>query len=270
MHITQRTLVSEFQPSGGTVFALVMLGGLLILRQLARLNTRPLAASPAFWLACLGWVLGFKAGRFMEDWGWPAFMVLAACDLQSLLQARFAADSFKRLALTGGLAVMTFMAITNDAGSRWTWNLTQQYLAQDNPDLNGWMPEKGGILYSADMTIFYQTFFKNPDGDWRYILGYEPALMPKADFEVYHKILWNLGDAKAYQPWVDKMRPEDRLVIRGGRGSPPNIPQLEWEYGVSGIWIGRTPRIPRSGSPPPTIPAKPPSEDAASTANSAK
>ena len=38
------------------------------------------------------------------------------------------------------------------------------------------------------------------------------------------------------------MRATDRLVIRGNGGSPPNIPQLEWNYGVSGIWIGRLPR----------------------------
>jgi hypothetical protein len=41
---------------------------------------------------------------------------------------------------------------------------------------------------------------------------------------------------------MDKMRPEDRLVLRGGRGSPPDISQLEWNYGVSGTWIGRLPR----------------------------
>ena len=99
-------------------------------------------------------------------------------------------------------------------GSRWTYNLTQQYLTTaEHPELKGWMPEKGGILYSAEMSIFYQTFFKNPNGDWRYILGYEPALMPDEDFKVYHRILWNFGDAKAYQPWVKKMRPPDRLVI---------------------------------------------------------
>jgi hypothetical protein len=270
LHITQRTLVGEFQPSSGDVLGLVIFGGLLILRQLAGLKARPLTSNPAFWLLCLAWVLGFKAIRFMEDWGWPALMVLIACDLQLLLQARFAADSFKRVALAGGLAVAVFLAITNDGRSRWTSNLTQQYLTQENPDLNGWMPEKGGILYSSDMTIFYQTFFKNPNADWRYILGFEPALMPDEDFQVFHKIMWNNGDAKAYEPWVEKMRPQDRLVIRGDRGSLPSSSQLEWEYGVSGIWIGRLPRIPQSGTPPPTIPAAAPRDTSPNSVNSAK
>ena len=270
MHETQRTLVGEFQPSSGDVLGLVIFGGLLILRQLAGLKARPLTSNPAFWLLGLAWVLGFKATRFMEDWGWPALMVLVACDLQLLLQARFAVDSFKRLALTGGLAVAVFLAITNDGGSRWTSNLTQQYLTQDNPDLNGWLPEKGGILYSSDMTIFYQTFFKNPNADWRYILGFEPALMPDEDFQVFHKIMWNYGEAKAYEPWVEKMRPPDRLVIRGGRGSLPSSSQLEWEYGVSGIWIGRLPRIPQSGTPPPTIPAAATRDTSTNSVNSAK
>ncbi|MFZ0827081.1 MAG: hypothetical protein WAO02_06635 [Verrucomicrobiia bacterium] len=249
LHATQRTLVPEFQPSSGELFGLVILGGLLILRQLAGLKVRPLSANPAFWLACITWVLGFKASRFPDDWGWPALMVLVACDLQLFLEARLAADSFKRLALVGGLAAAAFLAITNDGGRRWTSNLTQQYLTTaEHPELIGWMPEKGGILYSADMTIFYQTFFKNPNGDWRYILGYEPGFMPDEDFKVYHSILWNYGDPKAYEPWIKKMRPEDRLVIRGGGGSLPSSRQLEWDYGVSGIWIGR---VPRTNAPPP-------------------
>ena len=262
MHTTQRTLVTEFQPSSGEVLALIILGGLLILRQLAGLKARPLTANPAFWLACLTWGLSFKAWRFTEDWGWPALMVLITCDLQLLLESRFAADSFKRLALTGGLAAVTFLAITNDRGSRWTDNLTQQYLTTaEHPELKGWLPEKDGVLYSAEMSIFYQTFFKNPNGDWRYILGYEPAFMPVEDFKVYHSIQWNFGDAKAYKPWVEKMRPPDRLVIPGGRAAPPNVPQLDWEYGVSGLWIGR---VPRTHAPPderpPTVPATAPLE----------
>jgi hypothetical protein len=254
MHDTTRTMATELQPFGGDVLAVGILGGLIILRQLAKLSARPLSKNPAFWLVCFGWVLGFKVGRFWEDWGWPALAVLVTCDLQLFLLARFAADSFKRLGLTLGLAITTFLAITNDAGSRWTYNLTQQYLTADNPDLNGWLPDKGGIFYSADMTLFYQTFFKNPHGDWRYMLGFEPTWMPKEDFAVYSKVLWNFGDAKAYDPWVKKMQPEDRLVLRGGRGSPPGIPQLEWNYGVSGIWVGRLPR--KNAQPPaPTVPA---------------
>jgi hypothetical protein len=73
--------------------------------------------------------------------------------------------------------------------------------------------------------------------------------MPREDFEVYHKVLWNFGDSKAYAPWLKKMKPTDRLVIRGGRSSPPNLPQLEWNYGVSGIWIGRLPGHPPGGAP---------------------
>ncbi|MGH7950303.1 MAG: hypothetical protein ACREFE_00055 [Limisphaerales bacterium] len=257
MHETTRTMASELQPFAGDFLALIIFGGLLILRQLTRLNAIPMTRNPAFWLACFGWTLGFKVGRFWEDWGWPALMILATCDLQLFLQPRFAADSFKRLGLTLGLAIATFLAVTADSSSRWTYNLTQQYLTENNPDLKSWMPGKNGIFYAADMTLFYQTFFKNPHGDWRYMLGFEPTWMPAEDFEIYHSVLWNFGDGKAYEPWVKKMRPQDRLIIRGGRSSPPTIPQLEWLYGVSGIWVGRTPRTPQPGTPSPTIPATP-------------
>jgi hypothetical protein len=253
-HLTQRTLAAEMQPESGDVHALLILGALLLLRRLAALNAPRFLRDPVFWLACLGWVLAFKVGRFWSDWGWPALMILVVCDLQLLLASRVALDSFRRLALAGGLALVAFLAITSDAGSRWTSNLTQQYLTADNPDLAGWLPEKGGILYSTDMTIFYQTFYKNPMADWRYILGFEATLMRDEDFEVYHKVLWNFGDSKAYQPWLLKMQPADRLVIRGGRSSPPNLPQLEWNYGVSGIWIGRLPDH-RPGGAPATVKA---------------
>ena len=189
-------------------------------------------------------------------------MVLMTCDLQALLQARFAMDSFKRLGLTCGLALAAYLCLTSDLNSRWSATLVNQYLTADNPDLKSWMPEKGGIFYSADMTLFYQTFFKNPNGDWRYLLGFEPAWMPKEDFDVYHKVLWNYGDAKAYEPWVKKMKPADRLVLRGGKNEHPGISQLEWNYGVSGIWVGR---LPRTNAPPPTptIPATAPRDGSA-------
>ena len=264
-HLTVRTMVSELQPSGGDILALVIFGGLLVLRSLAKLNARPITASPVFWLTCLCWVLGFKVGRFWEDWGWPALMLLVACDVELLIETRFAVDSFKRLGVVCGLALASFLCLTSDLQSRWSAPLVNQYLSEaEHPDdLKGWMPEKGGILYSANMTIFYQTFFKNPNGDWKYILGYEPSLMPADDFDTYHKILWNFGDAKAYAPWVAKMKPADRLVIRGSGSQRPNIPQLEWNYGVTDIWIGRLPR-PGMNSAPAAPRAPPQRRDSAS------
>jgi len=269
LHLTQRTLAGELQPDTGDVNALLIFGGLLLLRKLAWLKAPPLARDPVFWLACLTWTLGFKVGRFWADWGWPALMVLVACDLQLLLASRLALDSFRRLALAGGVALIAFLCITSGCRHRWTYNLTQQYLTTDNSDLDGWLPEKDGILYSTDMTIFYQTFYKNPTAGWRYILGFEATLMPREDFEVYHKVLWNFGDSKAYTPWLLKMKPADRLVIRGGRGSPPGIPQLEWNYGVSGIWIGRLPDH-RPGGAPATIPATETMDSLTNPAGSAK
>jgi hypothetical protein len=268
LHETQRTMATELQPSGGDILALMAFGALIVLRQLAKLKSIPLTKNPAFWLAVFGWVLGFRVGRFWDDWGWPGLMVLIAWDLQLFLETCFVENSFRRLAFTVGVAVAAFLGITADTGSRWTYNLVQQYLEEKNPDVAGWMPDKGGIFYSSDMTLFYQTFFKNPQGDWKYMLGFEPTWMPKEDFEIYHGILWNGGDSKAYMPWVKKMKLADRLVIRGGRGSPPNIPQLEWNYGVSDIWVGRLPRAVENGTAPPTIPATAPLDSSA--ANSAQ
>jgi len=178
----------------------------------------------------------------MYDWGWPALLVLVTCELELLLLARMAADGVRRLILVLGLAAAVFLCLTSDSDSRWSGTLVKTHLSATNPALAGWMPDHGGIFYTADMSLFYDTFFTNPNGDWRYLLGFEPTWMPKDDFEVYHKILWNFGDSQAYEPWVRKMKPADRLAIGGGPGARPQIPELEWNYGVSGIWIGRLPR----------------------------
>ena len=240
---TGRTLVTELQPFGGDFLAVIVVGALVLLRRATRPNAAPITQNPAFWLVCGCWMLGFRVCRFWEDWGWPALMVWIATEMDFLLAARFAADSLQRLWLVLILAGATFLATTSDFNNRWSQALTWQFLSvAEHPELAGWMPEKNGILYSVEMPVFYQTFFKNPRGNWRYQLGYEPSLMPAEDLATYQKIRWNNGDAQAYEPWVKKMKPADRLVIHGNKGERPNIPQLEWNYGISGLWIGRTPR----------------------------
>ena len=242
-HLTNRTEVTELQPFAGDILAVILVSALVALRWFMKSNAVSFARRPAFWLMCGCWILSFRVSRFWEDWGWPALMVLLVTEMDFLFAAKFTEDSLRRLLLVLMLALATFLAVTSDLNGRYTKNLTWQFLSvAEHPELDGWMPEKGGILYSPDMGIFYQTFYKNPTGNWHYILGYEPALMPAEDFKTYQLIFLNDGDAKAYAPWVKKMQPADRLVLRGGKNEHPNIPVLEWNYGVSGIWIGRPPR----------------------------
>ncbi len=251
MQTVQLTLVGELKPSGGEIWPVAFVGGLIALRRLAGLNAPPLARHPAFWLAALGWLLGCQTFRFWEDWGAPALMVLMAGDLQLWFQQQFAFDSFKRLGLIAATVLAMWAVTTNDVGSRWTNALSWRFLSQNDPELKGWLPGKGGIFYAADSEFFFQTFFKNPTADWRYALGFESTLMTPDNFKTWQNILWNFGDAKAYRPWVEKMRPQDRLVIVGAAGAKPDIPQLEWNRPVGSYWIGR---LPLTNAAPATLP----------------
>jgi hypothetical protein len=242
LHSTQRTMVGELRSASGNWFPLLLMGGLLILRQLAKLPATAWNRQPAFWLAVLGWELGFKTQRFWDDWGLPALMVLLAQDLDLWLALRLPADSVKRLAVAGGLAATVFLTATNDADSRWSASAATEYVTENDPHMAGWLPEAGGIFYEADMNFFYYTFFRNPTAPWRYTAGFEPAFMPADDFLTYQHILLNYDVADAYQPWIKKMRPQDRLVVLS-RGSPASfLPELEWRHGPGISWLGRLPR----------------------------
>jgi hypothetical protein len=105
------------------------------------------------------------------------------------------------------------------------------------------VPEPGGVLYNLDLTVFYQTFFRNPRADWRYALGFEPALMRAEDRAVYQELCRTLNAVRACAPWVRKMALEDRLVLLGGPETRPAIPELEWAYAASNTWVGRLPRV---------------------------
>jgi hypothetical protein len=66
--------------------------------------------------------------------------------------------------------------------------------------------------------------------------------MPPDDFRAYQQILLHYDSPEVYQPWIKKMRPQDRLVL-SFRGNPgPFLPELEWKYAVGTLWLGRQPR----------------------------
>jgi hypothetical protein len=250
--VVNRQLEPEMYPSDGDPLAVIVVSVLLLWRaSSSRFNPRALL-NPIFIMMILGWVLGLRLRRFWWDWGTPAFIVWVALELQDRLDQFLNQESVKRLFITLGLAAGLFLAFTSDFQGRWTKNLTDEYLSLENPDIKDWLPESGGILYAADMSIFFETFYKNPTAPWKYVLGFEPGLMTPENLTVLREIQWNYSDLRTYEPWVKKMRHEDRLVIRAFRASgAPGIPELEWNYAATDLWVGRLPRTTNVISLPP-------------------
>lgn len=243
---TDRQLVPELHPTDGATPAVLAVAVLLLWRKMSsNWNARTLF-NPIFMMMVLGWLLGLKIRRFWWEFGTPAFITWVALELQEHSERQMDFASAKRLFLTLATAAGVFLGFTSDREGRWTGNLTTEFYWPGNPDAAGWLPGDDGIVFNSDLDIFYQTFFKNPQAGWKYILGFEPGLMRPENLQVLRKYQWNFADARALEPWVEKMRPPDRLVIRGG--SQPQIPELEWHYVGSGLWVGRLP-------PPPELPA---------------
>jgi hypothetical protein len=149
--------------------------------------------------------------------------------------------SFMRLISCGCIVLPLYLDATNDMGRRYTNCLKEPFVDASNLQLKNWMPGKDGIFYNDNMQFFYNTFFKNPRGDWRYIAGFEPALMPPEDLKTYRQIQLTGGSAESYEPWIKKMHPEDRLALT--RPMEPDIPSLEWKQAAPGVWIGKLPSL---------------------------
>ena len=164
-------------------------------------------------------------------------LVWLALQFEEILPAFWDEFSPKRLVACCVLAVPLVLHTTNDLDRRYTFNLNETFLDGSDPSLQGWLPEKKGIFYSAQMEFFYNAFYKNPTADWRYILGMEPALMPPDDLKIFRTIQRNNYAFQAYEPWIDKMLPADRLVIY--RSGQPTLPRLEWHNAVGNVWLGR-------------------------------
>lgn len=237
-----RILVFEFQPTDGDIKVLLVLGGFALWRISRGWPASSVLRDPVFILFAISWVLGLKVARFWYDWGVPAGLVWMARGLSEELEARWQPGTIHRLGVTCIAAAGLFFATTSDLSSRWTHNLNVEYLKADDPDLAGWLPEEGGIIYNDDMAIFYQTFFHNPRAPWKYLLGYEPTLMPPEELAILRRMQLLNGVYEIYQPWVQKMTPADRLITRGGPAQKPAINGLQWAYAGSNTWIGRKPR----------------------------
>ena len=236
-----RMLVSEFQPFVGDALIVFTVILMLIWRRLRGAWNIKAIDNPVFILAAIGWVLGFKVLRFWIDWGMPALAVWLACELQDYFKKSLKPSSGLRVVIAVTAALVFYLAVTADVGGRWTRKLTTEYLTAEDKEQAAWLPGPGGIIYSDEMSVFYDTFYKNPHAPWRYMVGFETALMPPEDLAIFRNIQWNFGAYKSFEPWVKKMRPQDRLILKRPSGEAPKIQGLEWYYAATDTWIGRLP-----------------------------
>lgn len=241
-HDLQHVLVGEFQSSRGDIIMVIVIAGMLIWRKVRGAWDPKIIDNPVFILAVTGWILGFVSNRFWLDWGMVAAIAWITLEFQDVLRDKINHLSWRRALLTICILGTLYIAVTNDSESRWTGNLNIKYLHLDNPEHAPWLPGPGGIIYSNSMGIFYQTFLKNPHAPWRYILGFEPAIMPGEDLKIYRNIQRNFGHFSTFEPWVKKMKYEDRLIINHNPDSEPRIRGLEWKLITGNVWIGRLPQ----------------------------
>lgn len=238
-HVPSWLLVGELSPSDGEFATLALVAIVFLWRKNQNQNEARLYCTPVLWLIAIGWILGFYADRFWADWGMPAVLVWLAMQFEEIMTRSLNAVSLKRLLVTGMVALPLFLDSTNDLDARYTQNFRESFLDASDPNLKGWLPGPKGIFYCAQMQFFYNTFYMNPQADWRYILGFEPALMREEDLKILRSIQRNPGDPRTYEPWIQKMQPADRLVIYSP--VPPALPELEWHDAINNIWIGRLP-----------------------------
>lgn len=240
-HDVERQLVSELRPMVGDFRIVMAVFVILGWRALRGTRNKKAIDNPVFILLILTFALGIITKRIWLDWGVPAFAVWMAKEFDGYFKAHVGPFSLKRIILAAVSAAVLFTSITTDVNGRWSLTRPADYISEKDRDQKEWLPAPGGIIYSDDMGIFYQTFYKNPKADWRYILGFESSFMPQEDLATLRNIQKDRWTYKTFEPWVKKMRIEDRLIIRGNEDSKPKIPELEWKYVARDTWSGRKP-----------------------------
>lgn len=237
-----QVLVGEFSPIGNAgpwlmLAALVVVTHRLITGQWAKdLLTGPMAI-----LAGIGWILGITVARFWLDWGTPALLLLLAWLIQEMLiYTRI--DAFKpRILLTLALGMAYFMAVTADLDGRWSRVEVEPMpsLSGDNTEYSVplWMPEADGIVYSAEMDVFNRLFYEYPHASCRYVYGYESGIMTPENLRILRHIQQKDFRPDTFQPWVQKMKPEDRLILFSD--TCPPIKGLNWTRVTTMLWSGQ-------------------------------
>ncbi|NCD32747.1 MAG: hypothetical protein EOL87_04935 [Spartobacteria bacterium] len=239
-NLSQRQLVGEFTADLINLNLLFSIAITLLIRVLySGASFRSLTKDPIFILYILGTILGLYVCRFNHDWGVPAGVLWLVCQWHEILQRSqfMIKQPLFSLGILSVILVTIYFSTTTDVNERWTKFAENDPININDPEMAEWLPEPDGIVYSHAMAVFYQMYFNHPTAPWRYILGYESGIMPKEDLEIFRSIQWNRCMPASFQPWVNKMKQGDRLIVQGTLR--PIIKGVEWHLAARNLWIGR-------------------------------
>lgn len=229
-------LVSELQPSAAPVQGLLAMAVVLLLRRSAGREQREEWLTVDLAFVVTTWVLGLYVSRFWIEWGLPAMAVWFTRQIGDGEGFGFAGMHRRPVppVLVGVAAATFYLGLTADVGGRYTNTLRNALLITPIDELSAELPEDGGVLYTTEMAYFYGIFHRLPNLKFRYVTGMEPGLMPAEDLKVMRAIQ-SSGLVRDYKPWFDKMRPVDRVIVRGS--TAPQWPEMEFKP-FYGSWIG--------------------------------
>lgn len=236
-------LATEFASGKQNVYWILFVALLAILcNRKGKLQLKDFCEDPVFIMILLSWLCSIAVFRFWLDWGKIALLLWMSYRIGDLIKT---SESLKqpriRYCLSCFVIAAMVLVFINDGNGRYTKEARFQpidFFSEMTQDkLKGWEPQSGGIVYSTDMMVFYTHFYKYPTAQWKYILGFEPAIMLPEDRKILRDIGYDGGRIPDdYLPWINKMTEKDRLILSL---VPGNYPQLEWKKGNMSFWIGR-------------------------------
>ena len=234
-------LAKEFACGIQPVYWILPVGLLLFLRiKKCNYKINYLANDSIFVFTLLCWLCSIYVIRFWIDWG-RISLILWVSILVGNLISTFDSLKIPRIKYSLALFILTSLiaCYTNDCNGRYTKPVLKQpidfYNASTKDLLKDWKPLDGGIIYSIEMNCFYLHFFQYPNTNWKYVTGFEPAIMKSEDKLTLRNIYYsNLEED--FTPWINKMTKKDRLILDHELAS---FPQLEWIRANRHWWIGR-------------------------------
>lgn len=208
-----------------------------------KFHFKDIGKDPVFIMILLCWLCGIATARFWLDWGIVALLLWMSYRIDDLIcSSVFLKSPRIKYCLTSFVIVTMVLCFANDRDGRFSKDAKYQAIdffseaAQEN--LKGWEPQPGGIVYSPHMGVFYQHFYEYPNAQWKYILGFESAIMPLEDRKIFRNIMYNYNDRmpEIFLPWINKMTEKDRIIMNH---IPGYFPQMEWKRANLRYWIGR-------------------------------